>query len=235
MYESQVTERTYDRQVDQIPLDREQALPRDAEPSQKPLTAEGEINFIQETIAACNMNTESDAELALKISNALTQALLEHRQNMLHEQGKSDPALERHLVDLRAQNAELAQSSTKSESSRMQAALNAALRLATNLASDRSQDTIHEAMSVLDAVNKKLYGMIDPGTAASSGGTKPEVKQDEQKFVVTQKNTASASSLLSSSSQKPVLPAAKDESPSASVSVASQPAPSPAKRFRFGL
>ena len=29
------------------------------------------------------MNTEDDAELALKISNALTQALLEHRQNAL--------------------------------------------------------------------------------------------------------------------------------------------------------
>jgi len=33
--------------------------------------------------AACNMNTEDDAELALKISNALTQALLEHRQSAL--------------------------------------------------------------------------------------------------------------------------------------------------------
>ena len=33
--------------------------------------------------AGCNMNTEDDAELALKISNALTQALLEHRQNAL--------------------------------------------------------------------------------------------------------------------------------------------------------
>jgi len=33
--------------------------------------------------ANCNMNTEDDAEMALKISNALTQALLEHRQTAL--------------------------------------------------------------------------------------------------------------------------------------------------------
>ena len=31
----------------------------------------------------CDMNTDDDAELALKISNALTQALLEHRQSAL--------------------------------------------------------------------------------------------------------------------------------------------------------
>ena len=33
--------------------------------------------------AECNMNTDDDAELALKISNVLTQALLEHRQMAL--------------------------------------------------------------------------------------------------------------------------------------------------------
>ena len=87
-------------------------------------------------------------------------------------QGKSDEALERHLVDLRAQNAELISSGNLSGSGRMQSALSAALRLASLLSSDQSQDTILQAMAVLDSVNKKLYGMIEQ--SADSSKSEPQ-------------------------------------------------------------
>jgi len=86
-------------------------------------------------------------------------------------QGKSDEALESHLVDLRAQNAELVSSGNFSGSDRMQSALSAALRLASMLNSNKREDTIEQAMTVLDSVNKKLYGMIDQSSAAYSADT----------------------------------------------------------------
>lgn len=89
-------------------------------------------------------------------------------------QGKSDPALEQHLSDLREQNAELAaaeSSDDHSGSGQMQAALAAARRLASTLGSGGgSQELVQQAMSVLDAVNKQLYGMLDSGAAASADG-----------------------------------------------------------------
>ena len=76
--------------------------------------------------------------------------------------------MESHLVNLRAQNAELVSSGSFSGSDRMQSALAAALRLASMLSSNQSEDTIKQAMAVLDSVNKKLYGMIE---AADSTNT----------------------------------------------------------------
>lgn len=81
--------------------------------------------------------------------------------------------MERHLIDLRAQNAELL-SGNISGSDRMQSALVAALRLASMLSTDQSQDTIQQAMAVLNSVNKKLYGMIDQSSGADSS------KDDQQ-------------------------------------------------------
>ena len=88
-------------------------------------------------------------------------------------QGKSDEALESHLIDLRAQNAELITSGNFASSDVMQSALAAALRLASMLSSSQSQDTIQQAMAVLDSVNKKLYGMIDQSAAAKSSAPDP--------------------------------------------------------------
>ena len=83
-------------------------------------------------------------------------------------QGKSDEALERHLVDLRAQNADLIYSGSFSGTGQMQSALAAAVRLASMLSSSQSQDTIQQAMAVLDSVNKKLYGMIDQAESSKT-------------------------------------------------------------------
>lgn len=105
----------------------------------------------------------------------------------MHLQGKSDEALERHLVDLRAQNAELI-SGNFSGSDRMQSALAAAMRLASMLSSNQSQDTIQQAMAVLDSVNKKLYGMID----LASGG---DASKSDQQHVGKVQSTATSQSL----------------------------------------
>jgi hypothetical protein len=53
----------------------------------------------------------------------------------------------------------------------MNAALAAARRLASTLGSGSgSQELVQQAMSVLDAVNKQLYGMLDSGAAGSADG-----------------------------------------------------------------
>jgi len=74
-------------------------------------------------------------------------------------QGKSDEALERHLVDLRAQNADLQYSSSLSANSsgQMQSALSVAVRLASMLGASQSQDTIQQAMAVLDSVGVNIH------------------------------------------------------------------------------
>jgi hypothetical protein len=79
-------------------------------------------------------------------------------------QGKSDPALERHLSDLRIQikdqtSVELL--ARRGASGTMLKALSAAIKLASMVTSVKSQDTIQQAMTILDAVNKQLYGMLD--------------------------------------------------------------------------
>jgi len=96
-------------------------------------------------------------------------------------QGKSDEALESHLVDLRAQNAELITSANFASADVMQSALAAALRLASMLCSSQSQDTIQQAMAVLDSVNKKLYGMIDQ--TGKTGGGQGEVQSTSKPLV----------------------------------------------------
>jgi len=92
---------------------------------------------------------------------------------VLRVQGKSDEALERHLVDLRAQNEDLIYSGSLSGSGQMQSALAAAVRLASMLSSSQSQDTIQQAMAVLDSVNKKLYGMIDQTESSKNDQERP--------------------------------------------------------------
>ena len=55
----------------------------------------------------------------------------------------------------------------------MQEALAVAQRLASMLSSNQSQDTIQQAMAVLDSVNKTLYGMIDQSSVAEPSKADP--------------------------------------------------------------
>lgn len=121
------------------------------------------IDLIKTAIAQCDIDTEADAELALQISNSLTQALLEYRLNCLAKAGSSDPSLEQHLKNLREQNAELLTIGQNPQTSNfMYSALQATRTLAARIP-EGDQETIKQAMSVLDAVNLQLYGMLGKG------------------------------------------------------------------------
>lgn len=164
-------------------------------------------------------------------------------------QGKSDEALESHLVDLRAQNAELISSGNFASSDQMQSALSAALRLASLLSSNQSEDTIQHAMAVLDSVNKKLYGMIDQtlnaGPTKSSQGEVQSTAisksldsvrgygdDDDDEYQSPQFSFGTGSELDRQQS------AVKRLSPtrSSGLGVSSQqPSAGPTKRFHFGL
>jgi len=166
-------------------------------------------------------------------------------------QGKSDEALERHLVDLRAQNMDLMYSGSRSSSSQMESALATAARLASMLSTSQSQDTIQQAMAVLDSVNKKLYGMIDQAESSSSS-------QNEERPVPASRDVQPRGGMSSldsvrgygdddddydeygygmataaqrSAVNRPPSPA----QPGLGGSSSQRAAPVPSKRFRFGL
>jgi len=165
-------------------------------------------------------------------------------------QGKSDMALEQHLVDLRMQNADLMYSGPSTTSSQMESALATAIRLASILSSSQSQDTIQQAMAVLDSVNKKLYGMIDQTESSSKteeetrpsagnvqprGGTTPlesvrgygdDDDYEEYGFSVMPPREQPTV-------KKPLI--ANPPGIAASSSAQQRAAPVPSKRFRFGL
>lgn len=162
-------------------------------------------------------------------------------------QGKSDEALERHLVDLRAQNAELLYPGSITGSGRMQSALIAAVRIASMLSSNQSSDTIQQAMSVLDAVNKKLYGMIDqtPATDSSSKSAEQQRPGEVQPTSVSKSldsvrgygdddddDETSPFSYGAMTSKRPSSP----NRPPPGLGTSSQRSTTgPPKRFRFGL
>lgn len=163
-------------------------------------------------------------------------------------QGKSDHALEQHLVDLRAQNAELS-SENFSGSNRMQSALIAALRLASLLSTSQTQDTIQQAMAVLDSVNKKLYGMIDHAGQETTSQSEPRGSGEVQASTVSQSlaNVRGYGDDDDEDSQYPARGALSHQQTSAkrasppsgpsglSASSQQRPGTGPAKRFRFGL
>ena len=155
------------------------------------------------------------------------------------------------MVDLRAQNAELV-SGNLSSSDRMQSALATALRLASMLSSDQSQDTIQQAMAVLDSVNKKLYGMIDQGSGGDSSKNDRELPGEVQPMT----SSKSLDSVRgygddddddyqspqygygSTSEIDRRLSSMKRSSPTRSAlgpSSQQQPGAGPSKRFHFGL
>lgn len=154
--------------------------------------------------------------------------------------------MESHLVDLRAQNAELIAYGNVSGSDRMQSALAAALRLASMLSSNQTQDTIQQAMAVLDSVNKKLYGMIDQAGADAS-------KSDRQHSAEVEPTTtsldrvrgygddddddfAAASHGYGGHPQSSTKRSTSPTRPSGlGTSSQQRPAAAPSKRFRFGL
>jgi len=91
-------------------------------------------------------------------------------------QGGTDTSLTQHLENLREQNAELSHeggSARQNELARaaptMHTALTASRRLADALVARGDQETMGQAMAVLDAVNAQLYGMLE-GTGGGGGG-----------------------------------------------------------------
>jgi len=121
------------------------------------------------------------------------------------------------------------------------------------LSSNQSQDTIQQAMAVLDSVNKKLYGMIDQGLGGDSS------KNDRERSGEVQPMTSSKSldsvrgygddddddyqsprySYGTASEVDRRLSSMKRSSPTRSgglgPSSQQQPGAGPSKRFHFGL
>ena len=146
---------------------------------------------------------------------------------------------------IRDRNAELVTSGNFSGSDRMQSALTAALRLASMLSSNQSEDTIQQAMAVLDSVNKKLYGMIDQSSAADS------TNSDQQRSGEVQSTTSSLDRVrgygddddedqtpgygMASEFGRQKRPSSPTRPSGMSASSQQRSATGPSKRFHFGL
>lgn len=165
--------------------------------------------------------------------------------DMIHDfllrvkQGTSDAALEQHLKNLRQQNAEHLTTGRHPETSNlMYSALRATRALASKLPGG-DQDTIKQAMSVLDAVNLQLYGMLDKG-GDSANSEESQKRQEETANVGQQQQQQQTSREIHTDRfsgyeqhRDPPPPQVTSEGYRQMGSAATVRPPS--KRFRFGL
>lgn len=120
-----------------------------------------DVGFIKRCIILCSLDSEVDTEIALHISNALTQGLLEFRLKNMDPTSVLNGELRSQFETLKRQNTSLISNNLDGhDRSAMGRALREAQKLACQM-SDGDETLMTICLSILEVVNQKLSGMVD--------------------------------------------------------------------------